>query len=442
MQSGPVSDAPCQAALRLLPPADAETARRLRAEGLPEVVLDDDGLALLTLLRAGLPPHAAGTPPWPTPGPGTALALRDVEGVLRAVVGAEGLLPVDEHPPVRSDPAAGAAPRDQDAPPAAPPPTPERLGALLAGARVLVLRGPPLPGVVATAERTAHDQPVVVLLALDALGPEIAAATERGVRAVAPADVVVVRLPVPRDTASSTSLLRALLEAVGVAAVLEPPDAPDELLRLLRAGREVRGLDPRLADALALVAPPPDRAGVVVLLTGLSGSGKSTVAAALVARLREHGGRRVTVLDGDDVRSHLSRGLGFSRADRDANVERIGWVAAVAATHGGAAVCAPIAPYDAPRRAVRRRVQDVGGSHVLVHVATPLAVCEARDRKGLYARARRGEIPEFTGVSDPYEVPGDADVVVDTSRLSAAAAADRVMDHLGGRGLLGAGWTR
>ena len=151
------------------------------------------------------------------------------------------------------------------------------------------------------------------------------------------------------------------------------------------------------------------------MFTGLSGAGKSTIAARLVELLLE-AGRTVTLLDGDDVRGHLSAGLGFSRADRDANVRRIGWVAAQLAKHGGLAVCAPIAPYAAARSDVRRTVEGAAGpgSFLLVHVATPLAECEARDRKGLYARARRGEIPEFTGINDPYEEPTDAEITVDT----------------------------
>ncbi|MBV9097072.1 MAG: adenylyl-sulfate kinase [Frankiaceae bacterium] len=172
--------------------------------------------------------------------------------------------------------------------------------------------------------------------------------------------------------------------------------------------------------------PQPGSGGVVVLFTGLSGSGKSTLARALVARLAEQ--RPVTLLDGDVVRTHLSRGLGFSREDRDTNVRRIGWVAAEVAKHGGVAVCAPIAPYDETRRWVRRTVEAAAGpgSFVLVWVSTPLDVCEARDVKGLYAKARAGEIVGFTGLDDPYDEPGDAEVVVDTTTMSLDAAVDVV----------------
>ncbi|GMA35173.1 adenylyl-sulfate kinase [Demequina litorisediminis] len=151
--------------------------------------------------------------------------------------------------------------------------------------------------------------------------------------------------------------------------------------------------------------------GVVVLFTGLSGSGKSTIARQVTRRLRAEGSQRVTLLDGDEVRAMLSSGLGFSREDRELNVRRIGWVASLVASHGGMAVCAPIAPY-ASMRAEMRAMAERAGRFVLVHVATPLEECEARDRKGLYAKARAGEIKEFTGISDPYETPEDADVVV------------------------------
>ena len=161
--------------------------------------------------------------------------------------------------------------------------------------------------------------------------------------------------------------------------------------------------------------PPPARAGVVVFLTGLSGSGKSTIARGLVDRLLERGDRTVTSLDGDVVRHHLSKGLGFGREDRETNIRRIGWVAAEISRHHGVAVCSPIAPFDATRKEVRAMAKAAGGGFVLVHVATPLEECERRDRKGLYARARRGEIPDFTGISSPYEEPTDAAVRIDTT---------------------------
>ena len=177
--------------------------------------------------------------------------------------------------------------------------------------------------------------------------------------------------------------------------------------------------------------PQPACGGQVVFFTGYSGSGKSTIARAVVARLVEN--HAVTLLDGDVVRTHLSRGLGFSREDRDTNIRRIGWVAAEVAKHGGIAVCAPIAPYDETRRWVRRTVEAAAGagSFVLVWVSTPLDVCEARDVKGLYARARAGEIAGFTGIDDPYEPPADADLVIDTSTMALDEAVDAVLSNMG-----------
>jgi sulfate adenylyltransferase len=167
----------------------------------------------------------------------------------------------------------------------------------------------------------------------------------------------------------------------------------------------------------------------VVFFTGLSGSGKSTIARGLAEALTERGDRTVSLLDGDQVRRLLSAGLTFSRADRDLNIARIGYVAAEIARHGGIAICAPIAPYAQARAAVREMVTQVG-DFLLVYVATPLEVCAARDRKGLYAKAQAGLIKGFTGVSDPYEEPRDADLVLDTSVMPRGEAVSAVMKLL------------
>ncbi len=182
-------------------------------------------------------------------------------------------------------------------------------------------------------------------------------------------------------------------------------------------------------------APPRDQQGFTVFFTGLSGSGKSTIANALRVRLLERGDRRVTLLDGDVVRQHLSSELGFSREHRELNVRRIGFVAAEITKHGGVAICAPIAPYHATRHAVREAIEAVGG-FVLVFVDTPLEECERRDPKGLYVRARAGIIPEFTGVSDPYEPPSDAELVIPTADLEPSAAVDRIIAFLEREGYL------
>ena len=174
--------------------------------------------------------------------------------------------------------------------------------------------------------------------------------------------------------------------------------------------------------------------GVIVFFTGLPGAGKSTLARALHERLTALG-RRVTLLDGDDVRTLLSSELGYSRAHRDLNVLRIGYVAAEIARHGGVAICAQIAPYAAARAAARRRGA-AAGHFLLVYVATPVEVCERRDPKGHYAKARAGVLPEFTGVSDPYEAPLDADLVIDTQDCTPQQGVEIILARLRRDGIL------
>lgn len=190
-------------------------------------------------------------------------------------------------------------------------------------------------------------------------------------------------------------------------------------------GREVDRLYPAASarEVLAAIRATGDR-GAVVFFTGLSGSGKSTIARALAESLAD-AGHRVTLLDGDGVRHHLSRGLGFDAASREINIDRIAWVASLVAAHGGVAVAAPIAPFDAGRRAARAMAEPAS-AFLLVHVSTPLEVCEARDRKGLYARARAGEIPDFTGISSPYEAPTDADLTIDATGVTVPEAVGRI----------------
>jgi sulfate adenylyltransferase len=212
----------------------------------------------------------------------------------------------------------------------------------------------------------------------------------------------------------------------------------DQLGDLLDAGAAVPEwfTPPAVARELRRARPPRSERGFVLFLTGLSGSGKSTIARDLRDVLTERGDRRVSLLDGDLVRHLLSAGLTFSRADRDLNVARIGFVAAEVARHGGIAICAPIAPFAQARARVREMVSEVG-DFLLIHVATPVEVCEARDRKGLYARARAGLISQFTGISDPYEEPADADLVIDTSLLTEQEAVAAVLRMLTSGGWLG-----
>ncbi len=204
-----------------------------------------------------------------------------------------------------------------------------------------------------------------------------------------------------------------------------------ELRRRLLEGREIPPwfTFPEVAEELRRRYPPRSRQGFTVFFTGLSGSGKSTIANALLVRFLEMGGRPVTLLDGDVVRRHLSSELGFSKEHRDLNIFRIGFVASEITKNGGIALCAPIAPYDEARKAVRAQVEAHGG-FVLVHLATPLEVCEARDRKGLYAKARQGIVKAFTGISDPYEAPLDAEIVIDTTDTSPEEALQQVILHL------------
>ena len=194
---------------------------------------------------------------------------------------------------------------------------------------------------------------------------------------------------------------------------------------------------PEVVKELRRSHPPRDRQGFTVFFTGLSGSGKSTVANVLRVKLMEIGGRSVTLLDGDIVRKNLSSELGFSKEHRDLNIQRIGFVAAEITKGGGVAICAPIAPYDATRKQNRALIEQHGG-YVLVHMSTPLETCERRDRKGLYAKARAGIIKEFTGISDPYEEPEDAEVSIDTTDVSPEEAAQQVFLYLEREGYIGA----
>ncbi len=204
-----------------------------------------------------------------------------------------------------------------------------------------------------------------------------------------------------------------------------------DLHRRLREGEDIPQWFsyPEVVQELRRGFPPKHKQGFTVFFTGLSGSGKSTIARALLAKLMEIGTRSVTLLDGDLVRKHLSSELGFSREHRDLNIARIGFVASEITKHGGIAVCAPIAPYAATRALVRSMISEHGG-FIEVYVSTPLEVCEARDRKGLYAKARAGQIKTFTGISDPYEVPERPEVLIDTSRTTPAQAAEQVLAHL------------
>jgi sulfate adenylyltransferase len=254
-----------------------------------------------------------------------------------------------------------------------------------------------------------------------------------------PALLVPLRL-MSGDNTTAPPEAEAFVKAAG-ATLVDPEVTPDPG----SAARIAAALDaepgvleefvaPDVAAVLRSWRPRRSTRGLTVFFTGLSGSGKSTLARGVIDVMLERG-RSVTVIDGDVARRLLSSGLGFSADDRDLNVRRIGWVASEVTRHGGVAICAPIAPFATTRAEVRRMVERNGG-FVLVHVATPLAVCEARDRKGLYAKARAGLIAEFTGVSSPYEVPEDADLRIDTSTMSVDDAAAVVVEYLEKEGWL------
>ena len=230
----------------------------------------------------------------------------------------------------------------------------------------------------------------------------------------------------------------------------EPADKVEDGLTVLNiSGTELRrrlaeGLDipewfsfPQVVTELRKSRPPRDKQGFTVFFTGLSGSGKSTIANALMVKLMEMGGRPVTLLDGDIVRKNLSSELGFSKAHRDLNIRRIGYVASEITKNGGIAICAPIAPYATTRHAVREDIEAFG-AFIEVHVATSIDECERRDRKGLYKLARAGKIKEFTGISDPYDVPKEPELRLETEHVEVDNCAHQVLLKLESMGLIGA----
>jgi len=240
---------------------------------------------------------------------------------------------------------------------------------------------------------------------------------------------------------------RMMVYAENKAQYILMDDATDDDNVLNISGTELRrrlqdGLDipewfsfPDVVEELRKTHPPRHEQGFTVFFTGLSGSGKSTIANALMVKLMEMGGRPVSLLDGDIVRKNLSSELGFSKEHRDLNIRRIGYVASEVTKNGGIAICAPIAPYTATRRAVRESIKPLGG-FLEVHVSTSVEVCEQRDRKGLYALARAGKIKEFTGISDPYEIPENAEMVIDTVDITPDLAAHRILVKLEAMGFI------
>jgi sulfate adenylyltransferase len=434
----------------LLVSAEEAAAIDREAAGWPELALSASDLSAVEL-RLALPTTRLDRLALPAPSAASAgdrLALRDAEGVLIAsLVVAE----------VRDGRVTGELrgvrlPAHPDA--AELRRSPEELAAEIArrGWRtvhgVLTARALFEPDLARLAERLERADGVVVALiagGVEATDPEHhtrIAALRAGLTSL-PADRVLLTV-LPLLASADVEVRRTVAEAYGLPdADVEPaPGSPSErevqAVLDAEAGPTGSVRPEAVVAALRRTHPPRSRQGFTVFFSGLSGSGKSTVAGLLAVRLIELTDRSVLLLDGDRVRRHLTAGLGFSKADRTTNVRRIGWVAAQVAAAGGIAVCAPIAPYDSTRREVRAMVEgsSPAAGFVLVHIATPLEECERRDRKGLYAKARSGELPEFTGISDPYEVPTDAEVVADTTGRTPAAVVEDVLRHLAGAGWL------
>jgi len=305
--------------------------------------------------------------------------------------------------------------------------------------RLVVVCQRPLMKAEAIALRSEIDHDVDVLIVVPDAGPTPdhlpAHVLLRCLRRDVP-DIPVKSLPIAwREQVSDLALARATATAKG-ASRLQMLHTGDPGWRQLVADLQRTGDSPlreRVSTdvwaELTRWRPPRSRRGLVVFFTGLSGSGKSTLARMLVEHLDRDCDRSISLLDGDEVRRLLSSGLGFDRASRDLNIERIGFVASEIARTGGIAVCAPIAPYAVSRAEVRARIALVGDL-VLVHLATPLEECERRDVKGLYAQARAGLITEFTGVSDPYETPTDAEITIDTTQRTPEESVAVVLGYL------------
>jgi sulfate adenylyltransferase len=309
-------------------------------------------------------------------------------------------------------------------------------------ARVLVMAGDDAVRTIVAARKDLPADTVIIALPLPASSdPERDVTVQTHVAAahgathlladLAPGSDAVLPVIVPEPWAYDTDV-----EVWRPLAKIEPEYVREELAQselsdILDSGAPIPEwfTPPAIADEMRRAHPPRYERGVTVFFTGLSGSGKSTVARGLADALAERGDRTVTLLDGDVVRRMLSAGLTFSRADRDANIRRIGFVAAEITRHGGMAICAPIAPYAETRDEVRAMVEATG-DFLLIHVATPLEECERRDRKGLYAKARAGLISEFTGISDPYEEPFDANLVLDTTDMTIDDAVNAVLSLL------------
>ncbi len=422
-------------------PADADLADLAAAA---RHVLDDAGLDRLELVLGGwLPASALGAEIVDAATAATRLVLSDAENNPLAIVEVVPAGPPQVH--ALRPASRGSGPQWDPAVRLASAEVRSLIGAATRGALALVIDDVPTRAdqdvLVSTARSSANETiAIVVPVARRHRAPgEVgwagltrAAWAIAGAVAAARRDRRVLRLAIPwpagdpagDPAALDPAALEPVLAAAGFALTARVTD-----VRSADVHERVAALADLLEREIEELYPPASArevlrahraaapSGAVVLFTGLSGSGKSTIARALADELADAESRRVTLLDGDEVRQHLSRGLGFDAESRAINIDRIAWVASLVAAHGGIAVAAPIAPFADGRRAARA-MAEAHGVFLLVHVSTPIEVCEARDRKGLYASARAGEVPEFTGISSPYEVPDDADVTIDTSTVA------------------------
>jgi sulfate adenylyltransferase len=324
------------------------------------------------------------------------------------------------------------------------------VAALGGGAMALAVHTPPSMSEIERAVAAVHAIGANVLL-IAALVSRKVPPTDNAVRRVGGAGVV-------RSVVAAATDLSSQLSGVRVIPLIIPwplkpggPSADEEevvsqILKQYGAGATIFGGDQNVLSETELseLLPAASRAEIervqssrsvrpaVVLFTGLSGSGKSTIARAVAERLQDDGAANVVLLDGDEMRRRISQDLGFDRASRNKNVERIAEAAALIASQGGVAIAAPIAPFT-EGRARAREIASAAAPYLLVYISTPLEVCESRDRKGLYAKARTGEVQEFTGISSPYEAPTDADLVIDASVVPVERAVDQVLEVLGRR---------
>ena len=314
----------------------------------------------------------------------------------------------------------------------------------------LAVHTPPSTSEIERAVAAVHATGANVLI-IAALVSRTVPPSDSAVRRVGPAGVV-------RSVAAAATDLSSRLSAVQVIPLVIPwplkPGGPsadaeevvNQILKQYGASATILGGDQNVPSEteLAELLPAASRAEVervrsdrsvrpaVILFTGLSGSGKSTIARAVAERLQDDGAANVVLLDGDEMRRRISQDLGFDRASRNKNVERIAEAAALIASRDGVAIAAPIAPFT-EGRARAREIASAAAPYLLVYISTPLEVCESRDRKGLYAKARTGEVKEFTGISSPYEAPTDADLVIDASVVPVERAVDQVLELLGRR---------